>query len=52
MALLGRDTKVTGPVADGALLLETFHGTEVLGSPYRYDVAVSVKDSELRYDLD
>lgn len=40
MALLGRDTSVTGPFEAGVLLLETLQGTETLGAPYRYDLTV------------
>jgi type VI secretion system secreted protein VgrG len=40
MALLGSDTLVMGPLPDGALLLETFHGKETLGMPYRYDLTL------------
>jgi type VI secretion system secreted protein VgrG len=40
MALLGTDTKVTGPLKEGVLLLETFRGKESLGTPYRYDLTL------------
>jgi hypothetical protein len=33
MALLGRDTSVTGPFPKGVLLLETLKGREALGVP-------------------
>ncbi len=33
MALLGRDTLITGPLPDGTLLLESFQGKETLGTP-------------------
>jgi type VI secretion system secreted protein VgrG len=40
MALLGRDTIVSGPLPDGVLLLETLHGREALGAPYRFDLSL------------
>jgi type VI secretion system secreted protein VgrG len=40
MALLGLETKVTGPMPEGALLLETFRGEEVLGKPFCYDLTL------------
>jgi type VI secretion system secreted protein VgrG len=50
MPLLGRDTLVTGPVAEGVLLLETFQGKESLGTPYRYDLTLLSHDSEIPVD--
>jgi type VI secretion system secreted protein VgrG len=50
MALLGRDTKVSGPLADGVLLLETFRGKERLGAPYRYDLTLLSDDANLAVD--
>jgi len=50
MALLGRDTLITGPLPDGALLLETFHGKETLGTPYRYDLTLLSDDHEIPVD--
>ena len=50
MPLLGRDTLVTGPVADGVLLLESFHGRETLGTPYRYDLTLLSPDPEIPVD--
>ena len=50
MALLGRDTKVTGPVDEGVLLLETFQGKETLGTPYRYDLTLLSKDPNIPVD--
>jgi type VI secretion system secreted protein VgrG len=47
MALLGRDTKVTGPVDEGVLLLETLQGKETLGSPYRYDLTLLSDDPNI-----
>ena len=47
MALLGRDTQVTGPLDDGVLLLETFQGKETLGSPYRYDLTLLSDDANI-----
>jgi type VI secretion system secreted protein VgrG len=44
MALLGRDTVVSGPLPEGALLLETLHGTEMLGAPYSYRVTLLSQD--------
>ena len=50
MALLGRDTLITGPLPDGALLLETFQGRETLGAPYRYDLTILSEDHEIGVD--
>jgi type VI secretion system secreted protein VgrG len=44
MALLGRDTSVTGALPKGVLLLETLRGSEALGMPYVYDLALLSKD--------
>ena len=50
MALLGRDTLVTGPLDEGVLLLETFQGKETLGTPYRYDLTLLSKDPNIPVD--
>ncbi len=50
MALLGRDTLVTGPLDDGVLLLETFQGKETLGTPYRYDLTLLSDDANIAVD--
>jgi type VI secretion system secreted protein VgrG len=50
MALLGTDTKVTGPLDEGVLLLETFQGKETLGTPYRYDLTLLSNDANLAVD--
>ncbi len=50
MALLGRDTLVTGPLPDGTFLLETFHGKETLGTPYRYDLTLLSDDPNIPVD--
>jgi len=50
MALLGTDTKVTGPLDEGVLLLETFQGRETLGTPYRYDLTLLSDDANLAVD--
>jgi type VI secretion system secreted protein VgrG len=50
MALLGHDTKVTGPLDDGVLLLETFQGSETLGTPYRYDLTLLSDDPNIAVD--
>ena len=47
MALLGRDTLITGPLPDGVLLLETFQGKETLGAPYRYDLTLLSEDHDI-----
>jgi type VI secretion system secreted protein VgrG len=50
MALLGRDTQVTGPLPDGTLLLETLQGKETLGTPYRYDLTLLSEDPSIAVD--
>jgi len=40
MALLGRDTSVTGPFPEGVFLLESLTGTEALGTPYVFDLGL------------
>jgi type VI secretion system secreted protein VgrG len=50
MALLGRDTLVTGPLPDGSLLLETFQGKEALGAPYVYHVTLLSDDPGIPVD--
>lgn len=50
MALLGRETLVTGPLDDGVLLLETFRGREALGTPYRYDLTLLSEDPNIAVD--
>jgi len=50
MALLGRDIVVTGPLAEGALLLETFQGKEALGTPFFYNVTLLSEDPVLAPD--
>ena len=40
MALLGRDTSISGPFPEGVLLLETLQGKEELGAPFRYDLTL------------
>jgi type VI secretion system secreted protein VgrG len=50
MALLGRDTSVSGPLPKGALLLETLRGGEALGMPYVYDLALLSKDPVIAPD--
>jgi type VI secretion system secreted protein VgrG len=50
MALLGRDTLVTGPLPSGALLLETFQGNEALGMPYSYDLTLLSDDPNIPVD--
>ena len=47
MALLGRDTKITGTLDEGVLLLETFQGRETLGIPFRYDLTLLSDDANL-----
>jgi type VI secretion system secreted protein VgrG len=44
MALLGRDTSISGPFPKGVLLLETLQGKEALGSPFRYDLTLLSQD--------
>jgi type VI secretion system secreted protein VgrG len=50
MALLGTDTHVTGPMPDGVLLLETFQGKELLGTPYRYNLTLLSADPNIAVD--
>jgi type VI secretion system secreted protein VgrG len=50
MALLGRDTLVTGPLPSGTLLLETFQGNEVLGRPYCYGLTLLSDDPNIPID--
>lgn len=50
MALLGRDIVVTGPLAEGALLLETFQGKEALGTPFFYNVTLLADDPAIAPD--
>jgi type VI secretion system secreted protein VgrG len=50
MALLGRDTQVTGPLPDGTFLLETFHGKETLGAPYSYTLTLLSDDANIAVD--
>ncbi|MBN2576202.1 MAG: type VI secretion system tip protein VgrG [Deltaproteobacteria bacterium] len=50
MALLGRDTLVTGPLDEGVLLLETFRGKETLGTPYRYDLTLLSEEPNIPVD--
>jgi type VI secretion system secreted protein VgrG len=50
MALLGRDTVVTGPLPEGTLLLETFHGKEALGAPFTYNVTLLSEDPAIPPD--
>jgi type VI secretion system secreted protein VgrG len=47
MALLGRDTSVTGPFPKGVLLLETLQGDEVLGRPYKLQLGLLSKEPNL-----
>src|ERR1017187_215632 len=47
MALLGRDTSVTGPFPKGVLLLETLKGQEELGRPYKFDLGLLSKEPDL-----
>jgi type VI secretion system secreted protein VgrG len=47
--LLGKDTSVTG-IEGVAFLLETFHGSEKLGMPYRYELTLLSEDPNI--DLD
>ncbi len=50
MALLGRDTSVTGPFPRGVLLLETLRGHEALGWPYRFELGLLSKEPNLDPD--
>ncbi len=47
MALLGRDTSVTGPFPKGVLLLETLKGQEELGRPYKFELGLLSKEPDL-----
>jgi type VI secretion system secreted protein VgrG len=47
MALLGRDTTVTGPSEDVTFLLETFQGKEALGTPYSYSLTLLSEDPNI-----
>jgi type VI secretion system secreted protein VgrG len=51
MALLGRDTVVTGPLPEGAFLLETFQGREALGAPFNYNVTLLSEDPAIAPDV-
>jgi type VI secretion system secreted protein VgrG len=50
MALLGRDTWVTGPFPKGVLLLEKLVGNEMLGMPYTYELEVLSEDPAIEPD--
>ncbi len=50
MALLGRDTSVTGLFPRGVLLLETLRGHEALGRPYRFELGLLSKEPNLDPD--
>ena len=50
MALLGRDTSVTGPFPEGVVLLESLTGTEALGVPYAFELGLLSKDPKLDAD--
>lgn len=50
MALLGRDTAVTGPFPKGVLLLETLQGDEALGRPYHFALGLLSKEPSLEPD--
>ena len=50
MALLGRDTSVSGTFPKGMFLLETLRGSEALGMPYLFDVALLSKDAVIAAD--
>jgi type VI secretion system secreted protein VgrG len=47
MALLGRDTEVTGPFPAGVLLLETLSGSEELGEPYTFELGLLSEKSDI-----
>jgi type VI secretion system secreted protein VgrG len=47
MALLGQDSTVIGPLKEGALLLETLCGKEILGRPYSYDLTLLSEDANI-----
>jgi len=50
MALLGRDTSVTGPFPEGVLLLETLTGTETLGVPYVFELELLSANPSIEAD--
>ena len=50
MALLGRDTSVTGPFPKGVLLLESLKGQEELGRPYRFELGLLSKEPSIEPD--
>ena len=50
MALLGRDTSVTGPFPEGVLLLETLRGQEALGRPYGFELGLLSREPTLDPD--
>ena len=50
MALLGRDTSVTGPFPKGVLLLETLKGREALGLPYVFELGLLSEEPNLDPD--
>jgi len=50
MALLGRDTSVTGPFPKGVLLLETLQGHEALGRPYKFQLGLLSQEPNLDPD--
>jgi type VI secretion system secreted protein VgrG len=50
MALLGRDTAVTGPFPKGTLLLETLVGQEALGKLYLFQLSLLSQDATIEPD--
>jgi len=50
MALLGRDTSITGPLPEGALLLESLTGREALGVPYLFSLVLLSEDPNIDAD--
>jgi type VI secretion system secreted protein VgrG len=50
MPLLGRDTSVTGPFAQGGLLLEALDGREALGVPYVFRLGLLSREPNLASD--
>jgi type VI secretion system secreted protein VgrG len=50
MALLGRDTSVSGPFPKGVLLLETLEGREALGVPYVFQLGLLCRNSSIDPD--
>ncbi|HEY5285024.1 MAG TPA: type VI secretion system tip protein TssI/VgrG [Polyangia bacterium] len=50
MALLGRNTSVTGPFPRGVLLLETLGGQEALGRPYVFELRLLSQQPNLDAD--